>query len=177
MKYPWEAVSYKDGFMFLEKSTQALRYRKMFCWGHGRGGRFWCDYLAEPGKGDYIELQAGLAPTQVHGYRIAPESEIVFTQAFSCAHVADPAPMYGEYASARMAAKANVGAALSDEDVEAMDSRARDCTTTTAQRWKSGTTARAGARWNASAGQGRGAESPRASGLRTTRLPPNRSRG
>lgn len=125
VKYPWEAVSYKDGFMFLEKSTQALRYRKMFCWGHGRGGRFWCDYLAEPGKGDYIELQAGLAPTQVHGYRIAPESEIVFTQAFSCAHVADPAPMYGEYASARMAAKANVGAALSDEDVEAMDARAR----------------------------------------------------
>ena len=123
--FPWEAVGYRDGFMFFEKSTQPLRFRKMFCWGSGRGGRFWCDYLSEPGKGDYIELQAGLAPTQLHGAEIAAKSEIRFTQSFSRARVSRPDEFSGDWKAARDAAKRAVCGVVSDEDMAGIDARAR----------------------------------------------------
>jgi len=81
-KGPWEAAVYDDGLVFFERSTAALRYRKMFCWGTHRGGRNWCDYLSEPGEGDYVEIQAGLSPSQVHGLRMPAQSEWNFTQVF-----------------------------------------------------------------------------------------------
>lgn len=79
---PWEAAVYSDGFTFFEKSTSLLQYRKMFCWGTHRGGRNWCDYLSEPGKGDYLEIQAGLSPTQVHGLNMPGNTTWDFTQIF-----------------------------------------------------------------------------------------------
>lgn len=79
---PWEAISYTDGRVFFERSTQPLRIRKMFCWGSHSGGRNWCDFLALPGQGDYVEIQAGLAPTQLHGMNMAGNSSISFTQIF-----------------------------------------------------------------------------------------------
>lgn len=88
---PWEAAAYDDGWMFLERSTQPLRIRKMFCWGKHRGGRHWLDFLSEPGQGNYVEIQAGLCPTQLHGLQMPGNSEIIFTQAFgsSTAEVGD----------------------------------------------------------------------------------------
>ncbi|MGL1890748.1 MAG: DUF5107 domain-containing protein [Spirochaetaceae bacterium] len=79
---PWEAAVYNDGFTFFEKSTSLLQYRKMFCWGTHSGGRNWCDYLSEPGKGDYLEIQAGISPTQVHGLEMPGNSTWDFTQIF-----------------------------------------------------------------------------------------------
>lgn len=81
IEYPWEAVAYEDGRMFYERSTSRLRYRKMFCWGNHAGGRRWCDYLASPGEGRYIEIQGGFAPTQLHGLDMPAHSEWDFTQA------------------------------------------------------------------------------------------------
>jgi hypothetical protein len=78
----WEAAAYNDGTAFWERSTPILRYRKMFCWGNQRGGTHWKDYLSVDGKGNYIEIQAGLAPTQVHGMDISPKGCVRFTQAF-----------------------------------------------------------------------------------------------
>ncbi|MBQ3079183.1 MAG: DUF5107 domain-containing protein [Clostridia bacterium] len=122
--YPWEAVTYKDGYMFFEKSTQPLRFRKMFCWGKGRGGRFWCDFLSEPGQGDYIELQAGLAPSQVHGYQIDAESTIRFTQSFSCLEAEDVTKLYGDWHEGRDYAKKQVCNVISDEEMAEIDARA-----------------------------------------------------
>ena len=68
---PWQASVYNDGETFYDRSTARLRYRKMFCWGTHKGGRNWCDYLSAPSRGDYLEVQAGMAPTQVHGMRMA----------------------------------------------------------------------------------------------------------
>ncbi|QNK55022.1 DUF5107 domain-containing protein [Paenibacillus sp. PAMC21692] len=86
-KAPWEAVAYEDGKLFYERSTSLLRYRKMFCWGHHPGGRRWCDFLSDPGKGNYIEIQAGLAPTQLHGLDMPAHSEWDFTQIFGLSDV------------------------------------------------------------------------------------------
>lgn len=79
---PWEAVAYEDGRLFYERSTSLLRYRKMFCWGHHAGGRRWCDFLSRPGEGNYIEIQGGFAPTQMHGLDMPPGTEWSFTQLF-----------------------------------------------------------------------------------------------
>lgn len=83
---PWEAAVYPQGVSFLERSTQPLRTRKMFCWGQHSGGRNWQDHLAEPGKGAYVEIQAGLTPTQSHGADLPAHREISFTQAFGSFH-------------------------------------------------------------------------------------------
>lgn len=79
---PWEAALYPDGFAFVERSTQPLRVRKMFCWGMHKGGRNWQDHLALPGQGAYVEVQAGLSPTQCHGADMAPGQVLRFTQGF-----------------------------------------------------------------------------------------------
>lgn len=84
---PWEAVAYEDGRLFYERSSSLLRYRKMFCWGHHAGGRRWCDFLSRPGEGNYIEIQGGFAPTQMHGMDMPPGTEWSFTQVFGMTDV------------------------------------------------------------------------------------------
>ena len=89
-KAPWSAAAYNDGTLYFDRSTQPLRYRKMFCWGSHRGGRRWCDYLSVPGEeSHYIELQAGLAPTQLNGIEIAGKTDWIYTQAFGATTFAD----------------------------------------------------------------------------------------
>lgn len=80
-KHPWEASYYEDGWLFCEVSTEQLRYRKLFCWGDIQGGHHWQRFLTD-GAGDYIELQAGYAPTQLHGKVLKAKSEWQFTQSF-----------------------------------------------------------------------------------------------
>lgn len=79
-KSPWEAIAYEDGRLFYERSTSLLRYRKMFCWGNHAGGRRWRDFLAKSGEGDYIELQGGMAPTQLNGMDMPAHTTWDFTQ-------------------------------------------------------------------------------------------------
>jgi hypothetical protein len=104
---PWEACSQPDGELFFERSTQALRFRKMFCWGSHPGGRWWQDYLSTPGQSSYLELQAGLAPSQLHGARLAAGGEIEFTQVFGGTQL-DPALAEGPWESAQTRIAAEV---------------------------------------------------------------------
>ena len=78
----WEAASYPDGWLYFDRSSEMLCYRKMFCWGGLKGGRHWRDYLSLPGKGDYVELQAGFARTQMHGMDMPGNTEWDFVQFF-----------------------------------------------------------------------------------------------
>ncbi|MCL2813983.1 MAG: DUF5107 domain-containing protein [Oscillospiraceae bacterium] len=81
--FPWEAAVYPgENWFFAEYSTPELKYRKMFTWGTHQGGQKWKDFLSEPGKGDYIEIQAGLARTQIHGLTMPAGAVWSFTQAF-----------------------------------------------------------------------------------------------
>jgi tetratricopeptide (TPR) repeat protein len=115
---PWEAAAYDDGFIFFERSTQPLRYRKMFCWGSQRGGRRWCDFLALPGRGDYVEIQAGLAPTQLHGMDMEANSIIEFTQIFGGMQASNGERLQDEdWNQAKDAALQAVSNKLSQEEV------------------------------------------------------------
>jgi len=77
----WEAALDKDGSGFVEASTPLLRYRKLFCWGNHQGGRHWQEFLAPGGK-PYIEIQGGLAPTQLHGLNMPARADWHWTQIF-----------------------------------------------------------------------------------------------
>ncbi|MFN8450418.1 MAG: DUF5107 domain-containing protein [Anaerolineae bacterium] len=52
-----------DGKGLVQVSTDPLRGRKLFLWGTGSGGARWQEWLGGEGQ-SYLEIQAGLAPTQ-----------------------------------------------------------------------------------------------------------------
>lgn len=90
---PWQAALDARGTGFVEASTHPLNVRKLFCWGMHRGGHRWKEFLSGPGQ-DYIELQAGLAPTQQHTVPMPAGSQWNWLQAFGCVQ-ADPAKVHG----------------------------------------------------------------------------------
>lgn len=61
---PFIAALDENGYGLCQSSTRELRGRKLFVWGQCRGGRHWQQYLSRPGSA-YIEIQAGLARTQL----------------------------------------------------------------------------------------------------------------
>ena len=92
VEMPWEAALDGKGCGFIEASTNRLRYRKLFCWGTHAGGRHWQEFLSQPGEA-YLEIQAGLAPTQVHGLPMPKRTTWDWTQVFGYLE-ADPAKVH-----------------------------------------------------------------------------------
>lgn len=115
---PWEAAAYPDGFVMYEASSPVLRFHKMFCWGVSVGGQRWRDFLAEPGDGDYFEIQAGLAPTQGHGLIMQPGEVIDFVQAFGSLYVEPNSLQDKPWAEAQVELNALVHENISAEDIE-----------------------------------------------------------
>jgi tetratricopeptide (TPR) repeat protein len=118
----WESAVHEDGYAYAETSSAPLRYRKMWCWGSGPGGRRWQEYLSLPGE-EYLELQAGLAPTQLHTALIAGESALDWVQGFTALNL-DPReahqksyPAAAAYAGEQIARR--IGAADLDRALEA----------------------------------------------------------
>ena len=116
---PWSAAAYDDGTLYFDRSTQPLRYRKMFCWGSHRGGLRWCDYLSVPGDGShYIELQAGLAPTQLNGIVLGQNTKWDFTQAFGATVFQEKdAPYQADWNASQKYVKGVVDKALPAETI------------------------------------------------------------
>ncbi|WP_237405044.1 DUF5107 domain-containing protein [Actinacidiphila reveromycinica] len=108
----WIAALDGQGRGLVQTSTDGLRGRKLFRWGRGRGGRRWQEWLTEPGTGGYLEIQAGLARTQLEHVPMAAESEVSWLEAYGPL-TADPALVHGDdWTAARSAAAAGLEAAL-----------------------------------------------------------------
>lgn len=104
---PWEAALDEQGTGLIEASTPRLKYRKLFCWGTHQGGRHWQEFLAEPGMA-YLEIQAGLAPTQLHHLPFAAGEAWHWTEFFGCMQ-ANPAQVHDpNYAAAWRAVDAQL---------------------------------------------------------------------
>jgi tetratricopeptide (TPR) repeat protein len=88
----WIAVLDENGEGIVHASTSKLRGRKMFVWGMNRGGRRWQEYLSEPGRA-YIEIQAGLARTQLESVPMPAKMHWTWTEAFGLLQ-ADPAKVH-----------------------------------------------------------------------------------
>lgn len=77
----WISAIGGDGYGFIQTSTDVLQGRKLFVWGMGVGGRNWQSFLARPGCA-YLEIQAGLAHTQLEHLPMAGGRTISWMEAY-----------------------------------------------------------------------------------------------
>ena len=80
---PWSVCLDGQGRGLSHVSTPTLFGRKFFTWGTGRGGKHWMDFLSENGKGDYIEIQGGVTPTQLQTCPLEAGASIEWTECIS----------------------------------------------------------------------------------------------
>ncbi len=114
---PWETAIEADGQGFFEASTHPLSYRKMFCWGHGDGGRHWQRFLA-PGLGkEYVEIQSGLAASQLHGMFIEAGQSVAWTQVFGSLSTDPKLSQSPDYTVAKTEVQQCVDQIITSDDV------------------------------------------------------------
>jgi hypothetical protein len=109
----WITALDGDGRGLVQASTDRLVGRKLFQWGTGAGGQRWQEWLSGPGAA-YIELQAGLARTQLEHLALPGGETWEWAEAFGLLEV-DPERVHGSWDSARAAV---------DEGVEMLVPRA-----------------------------------------------------
>ena len=91
-----------DGRGIAQTSTAALRGRKLFLWGHGPGGQHWQDWLGMTGT-RYLEIQAGVCPTQLEHDLLDGNASRTWTEAIAALEL-DPSVVAGDYGAAARAA-------------------------------------------------------------------------
>ncbi|NUQ62397.1 MAG: DUF5107 domain-containing protein [Pirellulales bacterium] len=101
---PWSICVDAEGRGLSHVSTPTLFGRKLFTWGGGRGGKRWMDFLSEEGKGDYIEIQGGVAPTQLQTRPLKAGASIEWTECLSPLAIDAKAAHDPDYAAACEAA-------------------------------------------------------------------------
>lgn len=62
-----------QGYGLLHLSTERLRSRKLFCWGHNKGSDNWQRFLTKD-AGSYVEIQGGVGKTQYGCIPMAPHT-------------------------------------------------------------------------------------------------------
>ena len=83
----WVAAVDGRGAGLAQVSTERLRGRKLFLWGESDGGHHWQQWLNGPGQ-HYLEIQAGLARTQLEHLPLPPRAQWSWLEAYglvSCA--------------------------------------------------------------------------------------------
>ncbi len=114
---PWIAALDKEGSGLLQTSTRRLRGRKLFVWGMGNGGRHWQEFLAEPGS-NYIEIQAGLARTQVECIPMPAKADWSWLEAYGLMG-ADPEAVQGsDWSAARGEVQRRLDDALPENELK-----------------------------------------------------------
>ncbi|MCL2462680.1 MAG: DUF5107 domain-containing protein, partial [Defluviitaleaceae bacterium] len=94
----WECAVDGGGYGLIQASTEKLIGRKLFLWGNSPGGRRWQEFLSTPGSA-YLEIQAGLAPTQMQYVKMPPNAEWDWLEAYGALQTA-PEIAHGEWNSA-----------------------------------------------------------------------------
>ena len=97
-EYKWIASVNEYGNGLLHCSTKELIGRKLFVWGQGNGGRHWNEWLSEEGS-SYIEIQAGLANTQLEHIPMKGNEVWEWTEAYT-ALSCDKNDVHFEYSKA-----------------------------------------------------------------------------
>jgi len=80
LEHPWIAAVDSEGEGLLHASTRRLLSRKLFVWGTAAGGRTWQRFLS--GEGSYIEIQGGLARTQLEHLRLPAGQTWSWTESY-----------------------------------------------------------------------------------------------
>ena len=103
----YEAALYGDGWGLCQCSTDLLKGRKLFVWGRSSGGLNWQKRLTSPEGRPYVEIQAGLAHTQMECLPMPPRTAWEWMEAYGPLQ-ADPEKIHGSWDEAR----AETGACL-----------------------------------------------------------------
>lgn len=122
----WLASLGPDGHGLLQTATAEMRGRKMFFFGTNAGGRHWMEFLSQPGQGDYVEIQSGIAPTQNQEFVLGAGASLEWTEIYAPAAV-DPARAHdADYAAACGAVRAVLEARIPAADLDGTDRWLRD---------------------------------------------------
>lgn len=117
---PWEASIDDSGTGIIHTSTRTLRGRKLFAWGMGHGGRHWQEYLSVPNN-PYIEIQAGLAYTQMHSIPMPAHAQWSWTEAIGYFE-SDPCLTHSpDWSRATAEAERILASALPESELEHLD--------------------------------------------------------
>ena len=97
----WIAALDGSGSGLVQTSTDRLIGRKLFQWGIGAGGQRWQEWLSGP-DAEYIEIQAGLARTQLEHLELPGGATWEWVEAYGLLE-ADAAAVHGTWEESRTA--------------------------------------------------------------------------
>ncbi len=120
----WIASANGSGNGLLHYSDATLYGRKLFVWGQGAGGRHWGEYLSQPGQ-NYVEIQAGLAHTQLEHFPMAPHSKIQWVEGYAPLR-ADGTALHGDWDGAIACVQAQLDALEQPEPPQLFQPIARE---------------------------------------------------
>lgn len=100
---PWIGALDAEGRGLLQVSTGRLVGRKLFVWGRSAGGRRWQEFLSGE-DARYVEIQAGLARTQLEHLPLPAGESWSWVEAYGLAQV-DPNQAHGPWTVAREAVR------------------------------------------------------------------------
>lgn len=83
----WIAAVDKNGYGLIHCSSPELKGRKLFLWGEGAGGKNWNQYLSDGTNEGYIEIQAGLARTQLEHIPMQDGDTWSWTEAYGAVDI------------------------------------------------------------------------------------------
>jgi Domain of unknown function (DUF5107) len=113
---PWIAAVQADGSGLLHTSTALLRGRKLFLWGTAPGGQRWQEWLCGP-EARYLEIQAGVAATQLEHLRLEGGTEIRWAEVYAPID-AVPGAVHGSWPNALAEVAERVALAIADDELQ-----------------------------------------------------------
>jgi tetratricopeptide (TPR) repeat protein len=117
-EHPWITALDGEGRGLIQTSTARLRGRKLFLWGMGAGGRRWQTFLSQKGRA-YIEIQAGLARTQLEHLPMPGSAEWTWLEAYGLME-ADPTVVHrADWTAARESVAERLESLISREALNA----------------------------------------------------------
>src|SRR5699024_2339485 len=108
---PWIAAVDGSGSGLGQVSTERLRGRKLFCWGTGAGGEHWQEWLSGA-DAPYLEIQAGLARTQLEHLRMPAGETWEWVEAYGRVRTDADLAHGADWSAARTEGEAAVAAML-----------------------------------------------------------------
>ena len=115
----WITAVDKDGYGLVQCSTKELKGRKLFLWGEGAGGKNWNRFLTDGSNPGYIEIQAGLARTQLEHIPM-PDGEVwSWVEGYGAMNCANA---HGDFASAVKSAEDDIYKSFGGDMTETLNS-------------------------------------------------------
>ena len=118
---PWIAAIEAEGKGVIHTSSEFLSGRKYFIWGTQQGSQNWMNFLAEPGKGNYLEIQAGITPTQLQTKVLPAGASFSWTECIMGIDTEPTQSLKGEYQDAVSTTEALLNTNLPQADFDAVD--------------------------------------------------------